>query len=75
MNNMARIYRDEILRAVLGPGAHAAQAIDLPRLHQFVERLVECDVAHAILHLKCRSSYGMSLSEIARSVPCNEHPS
>lgn len=33
MNDIARIYRAEILRAVLGPGAHAAKAADLHRLN------------------------------------------
>lgn len=71
MNDAIRIYRAEILRAVLGPGAHAAQAVDLPRLNQFVERLAECEQAHAILRAKGYGAPGTPLPLAASEVPTN----
>lgn len=71
MNDIARIYRAEILRAVLGPGAHAAKAIDLHRLNKISEHLAECEQAQIILRAKGYGGAGLSLLDAARSVPEN----
>jgi hypothetical protein len=71
MNNIARIYRAEILRAALGPCAAPAQAADLGRLNQIAERLAECEGVHGILRAKGYGAAGVSLTQIARDVPGN----
>ena len=69
MNNIARIYRAEILRAVLGPGAAPAQAADLNRLNQIAERLAECEEVHGILRAKGHGRPGTTVVDSARMVP------
>jgi hypothetical protein len=71
MNDIARIYRAEILRAVLGPGAHAAKAADLHRLNQFAEHLAACEEAQTILRAKGHGGPSTSIVEAARQVPAN----
>lgn len=71
MNNMARIFRAEILRAAFGPGAEPAQASDLQRINQIAERLAECEEVHGILRAKGHGSSGTSLTDTARQVPAN----
>ena len=73
MNSIARIYRAEILRAVLGPGAEPAQAADLARLNQIAERLAESEAVHGILRAKGYGSSGLALTQIVRDVPNNTH--
>lgn len=71
MNDTARIYRAEILRAVLGPGAPPSKAVDLERLNQFARHLADCEQAQAILRAKGHGAVGMTFVEIARGVPEN----
>lgn len=71
MNNMARIYRAEILRAVLGGSPHPAKAHDLARLNQIAEHLAECEEVQTILRAKGHGRAGMSFVDMARSVPEN----
>lgn len=71
MNNIARIYRAEILRAAFGPGAAPAQAADLNRLNQIAERLAECEEVHGILRAKGHGRPGTTIVDSARQVPSN----
>lgn len=71
MNDVARIYRAEILRAVLGGNPPPAKAHDLARLNQIAEHLAECEEAQTILRAKGHGRAGMSFVDIARSVPEN----
>lgn len=71
MNNIERIYRDEILRAVLGPGAQPAQAADLPRLNLIAESLAASEQAHGILRANGHGGPGLTIVEAARQVPAN----
>jgi len=71
MNNIARIYRAEILRAAFGPGAAPAQAADLDRLNQIAERLAESEEAHGILRAKGHGRPGTTVVDSARQVPPN----
>jgi predicted glycosyltransferase len=71
MNDIARIYRAEILRAVLGPGAHSAKAVDLHRLNQLAEHMAACEEAQTILRAKGHGGPGTSIVESARQVPAN----
>lgn len=69
MNNIARIYRAEILRAVLGPGAHEAKVANIERLNQIAEHLMDCEDAKTILRSKGYGAAGMTFVEMARSIP------
>lgn len=71
MNDIARIYRAEILRAVLGGNPPPAKAHDLTRLNQIAERLAACEEAQSILRAKGHGRAGMSFVDMARSVPEN----
>jgi hypothetical protein len=71
MNNIARIYRAEMLRAVLGPGAHSAKAVDLHRLNQLAEHMAACEEAQTILRAKGHGGPGTTIVEAARQVPTN----
>ncbi len=71
MNDIARIYRAEILRAVLGGNPPPAKAHDLARLNQIAEHLAECEEAQVILRAKGHGRASMSLVDMARNVPEN----
>jgi hypothetical protein len=71
MNDIARIYLAEILRAVLGPGAHAAKAVDLHRLNQIADHLAACEEAQTILRAKGHGGPSTTIVEAARQVPAN----
>jgi len=71
MNNIERIYRDEILRAVLGPGAQPAQAVDLSRLNLIAVSLAASEQAHGILRANGHGGPGLTIVEAARQVPAN----
>ena len=71
MNNIERIYRAEILRAVLGPGAEPAQAADLHRLNLIAESLASSEEAHGILRANGHGGPGLTIVEAARQVPSN----
>lgn len=69
MNNMVRIYRAEILRAAFGLGAVPSQAADLPRINQIAQHLADCHDAQEILRANGHGTSGMSVVDVARSVP------
>jgi len=71
MNDIARIYRAEILRAVLGGNPHPAKAHDLHRINQIAERLAECEEAQSMLRAKGYGGPGSSIIDAARQVPVN----
>jgi hypothetical protein len=66
---MARIFRAEMLRAAVGPGAQPAQAADLARLNQYAQHLADCHDAQEILRANGHGAAGMSVVDVARSVP------
>lgn len=69
MNNTARIYRSEILRAVLGDKANAVRAVDIERLNKIAEHLAACEEAQSIIRAKGHGTAGMTFVELARDVP------
>lgn len=69
MNNMARIYRDVILRAAFGPDVQLAQVVDLARINQISQHLADCHDAREILRANGHGAAGMSVVDVARSVP------
>lgn len=71
MKDAAKIYRVEILRAVLGPAAHTGKVHDMARLNQIAEHLANCEDAQSILRAKGHGSAGMTFVEVARDVPPN----
>jgi fructose 1,6-bisphosphatase len=71
MNNIAHIYRAEIMRAVLGHGANEANVANIERLNQIAEHLVDCEDAKTILRSKGYGAAGMTFVELARSLPEN----
>lgn len=71
MNDAARIYRAEILRAVFGSQPAMSRVADMDRLNRIAERLAESERAQSILRAKGHGSAGMSLVDIACSVPNN----
>ena len=71
MNDAARIYRAEIVRAVLGDRANLVQVADMTRLSQIAEHLAACEEAQTILRAKGHGMAGMSFVEVAATVPDN----
>lgn len=71
MDDRARIYRAQILRAVLGPKWNELKAHDLTRLNQIAEHLVDCEDARSILRNKGHGTVDMTFAEMAASVPGN----
>ncbi|WP_198116913.1 hypothetical protein [Massilia rhizosphaerae] len=71
MNNVARIYRAEILRAVLGDKVSESKVANIDRLNQIAEHLVDCEDAKKILRSKGYGAAGMTFVELARSLPEN----
>ena len=71
MNDIARIYRAEMLRAAFGSGADPEQAADLHRLNQIAEHLAECEEAQSVMRAKGFGGPGVSILEAARRVPAN----
>lgn len=71
MNDVAKIYRAEILRAVFGPVAQAGRVHDMARLNQIAEHLANCEDAQSILRAKGHGTAGMTFVEVARDVPAN----
>lgn len=71
MNDTARIYRKEILRAIYGPSAHEGKVHDMHRLNQLAERLADSEEAQGILRAKGYGGAGMTLLAIVREVPNN----
>lgn len=69
MSDIGDIYKAEILRAVLGPGAHGVKVSDPHRLRQLAERLADSEETQSILRAKGYGAAGMSLLDIVRSVP------
>lgn len=71
MNDIARIYRAEMLRTLLGPSAYSAKAADLHRLDQVAEHLAACEEAQTILRAKGHGGPGTSIVESACQVSAN----
>lgn len=69
MNNIARIYRAEILRAVMGDKANEVKVSDIERLNQIAEHLATCEEAQSIIRAKGYGTAGMTFIELARSLP------
>lgn len=69
MNEIAKMYRAEILRAVLGSGLSTANVANLTRLNQIAEHLAECENAQTILRAKGHGGAGMTFVDVVRSVP------
>lgn len=72
MNGAARIYRAEILRAVLGPAANELRADDIARLNTYAERLADSEAALAAMQAKGYGRGAASLTEAASQVPERE---
>jgi len=71
MNNIAKIYRATILRAVFGPAASELKVHDMARLNQFAEHLADCEAARSAMHAK---GYGRGASlfvDVVREAPDN----
>lgn len=71
MSSIARIYRAEIMRAVLGPKASELKAHDIARLNQIAERLADSELAQSALQAKGYGRSGASFVELVREVPTN----
>lgn len=71
MNSTARIYRAEIIRAVLGPGSTELKVSDLARLNRIAEHLANCEEAQHALRAKGYGRSGMAFLEVVREVPVN----
>lgn len=69
MNSAARIYRAEILRAVLGPRANELRADDIARLNTYAERLADGEAALAALQAMGYGRGATSLAEAVSQVP------
>jgi hypothetical protein len=69
MNSAARIYRAEILRAVLGPGANELKADDIARLNTYAMRLADAEMALAALQAQGYGRGAASLTEAVGQVP------
>jgi hypothetical protein len=71
MNNVAKIYRAAILRAVAGPMASDLKVHDIARLNQFAEHLVDCEHARSAMHAKGYGRGASSFVEVVRDIPDN----
>lgn len=66
-----QIYRDEIIRAVLGDRAHEGRVANPTRPTQIAEHLAECEAAHDILRKKGHGQAGTSIVDVAKTAPEN----
>lgn len=71
MDVIARIYRDEILRAVIGEQANKVPVADQQKLDQLAEHMADGMEANRILRARGYGAPGKSVSDAARSVPEN----
>ena len=71
MNNVAKIYRAAILRAVLGPAASELKVHDIARVNQFAEHLVDCEAARSAMHAKGYGRSASSFVDVVREAPDN----
>jgi hypothetical protein len=69
MNEAAKIYVAEILRAVHGPRWSEAKVDDPHRLNLYAERLADCERAQSILRHKGYGITGTSFAAMAGGVP------
>jgi hypothetical protein len=69
MNETARIYRAEILRAMTGNAFNTERVHDLHRLNRLCEHLAECEHAQTILRAKGHGTAGTTFVDLAHSVP------
>lgn len=71
MNTLSRTFRDEILRAVLGPDAHKVKPANAARVNQLAEIMAGGAQAKAILCAKGYGSADLPLATIAGNVPAD----
>lgn len=70
MSDVALIYRDQMVRGVLGSRpAILAQCADLTLLNKLSQRLADDEFAHTLLRAKGYGKPGQTLSEIVRDLP------
>jgi hypothetical protein len=70
MSLPATVYRDQIIRAVLGcRPAMLAHEADPTALERICEHLAQCEAAHDILRQKGWGKAGTSIADVARTVP------
>lgn len=69
MNGIARIYRDELLRAAFGSADSELKVHDIERFNRFAEHLAMCEEAQSIIRAKGHGTAGMTFVELARDVP------
>lgn len=63
------VYRDMIVRAVLGRPAAGFQVADNTELERICQHLSESEDAKAILRAKGHGKVFMTIDEVARTVP------
>jgi hypothetical protein len=71
MDSITRIYREEILRAVLGKMAHEVPVADQAKLDQLARHMADGMEANNILRGRHYGGLGKSVAEAAREVPEN----
>lgn len=69
MNDIARIYYDQIVRAVIGKST--CVIADAAALERICEHLADCEEAGEIMTVKGWRKPGMSPVEVAKAVPEN----
>jgi hypothetical protein len=67
----APIYRDDIIRAVMGERACDAKVADLARVDLYATLLAEGEEAKKILRANGYGQAGTSIVEVAKAVPAN----
>jgi hypothetical protein len=70
----ARIFKDEIMRAVLGPDAAGAKPADPVKLDALAGRLMEATTAYSTLRHKGYGSADTGLAATASAVPTASNP-
>jgi hypothetical protein len=71
MDTITRIYRDEILRAVLGDKAHEVPVADQAKLDQLATHMADGMEANRFLRARGYGAPGKSVADAARAVPEN----
>lgn len=68
-NKIADIYANEIVRAVLGPRAHAGKVDNPERVRQIAEHLADSELAQSALQAKGYGRRGESFLALTRDIP------
>jgi hypothetical protein len=69
MDSITRIYRDEMVRAVLGDKANETAVADPTKLDQLAEHMSDGAEANRILRARGYGAPGKSVADAARAVP------